>query len=154
LREKESYKLYGISKDPILLNYILVFDDKGYNRNLCFKCQILSNFFDWCKKCKLNHFQSNYGEFLSENNDINDFLKDNYCESESPKDLIEWIPYNEFKNIEVVTHFTDEGSSKLYSAIWLNGYICDWNENNLNWNREINNLGVILINFEVSAFSN
>ncbi|CAG8682032.1 19559_t:CDS:2, partial [Rhizophagus irregularis] len=48
--------------------------------------------------------------------------------------------------------FDEESYNKnLYdknSAIWLNGYICDWNSNNLNWNRKIKNFKVMLINSE------
>jgi hypothetical protein len=141
----ERCKFYGISKDPISLNYVLVFDYKNYNQNLCVKCQSSSVFYYWCKSCKLSHFQLNYGESPSGNNEIDEILKDYYCESRLPKDLIEWIPYNEFKNIEYITY---EGYSKFYSAIWLNGYISHWNKNNLNWGREIKNLKVTLINFE------
>jgi hypothetical protein len=111
-------------------------------RKLCLRCQFKSNFFNWCNMCKLKHFKLNYDEFPSGNNEIDKILKNYYCESNSPKELIEWIPYNEFKNI------TYEGSPKLCSAIWLNGYICNWNKNKFNWNREIKNLEVMLINFE------
>uniref|UniRef100_U9T4A3 Uncharacterized protein n=1 Tax=Rhizophagus irregularis (strain DAOM 181602 / DAOM 197198 / MUCL 43194) TaxID=747089 RepID=U9T4A3_RHIID len=34
LKEKEKYKLYGISKDLTSHSYVLVFDDEGYNQNL------------------------------------------------------------------------------------------------------------------------
>src|SRR6266496_6314949 len=92
--KKRFPKFYGISKDPILHNIILVFDD-DYDQNLCFKCQFLLGFFDWCKRCKLNHFRLNYGEFPSGNNEIDMILKDNYYKSKSSEELIEWIPYNE-----------------------------------------------------------
>jgi hypothetical protein len=78
---------------------MLVLHYKNFNYNLCVKCIILSNFFDWCKSCKLNHFQLNYGENPSGNSDIDHFLKDNYCGSRSPEELIEWIPYNKLKDI-------------------------------------------------------
>ncbi|RIA97395.1 hypothetical protein C1645_752430 [Glomus cerebriforme] len=86
-KQKVCPNLYGISKDPILLNFILVLDYR------CIKCWLKFNFFDWCKSCKLKHFQFNYEEFLSENNEINNLLKDNYCDSKEPEELIKWIPY-------------------------------------------------------------
>ncbi|PKY25701.1 hypothetical protein RhiirB3_440750 [Rhizophagus irregularis] len=138
---KYVYQIYGISKDPTSHSYILIFDEESYNKNLCIKCQILSSFFDWCKSCKLDNFQLNYGEFPSENDEIDKILKDNYCKSRSSEEFIEWIPYDEFKDI---IHIADDKNS----AIWLNGYICDWNSNNLNWNRKIKNFKVMLINSE------
>ncbi|RIA97396.1 hypothetical protein C1645_814102 [Glomus cerebriforme] len=113
-------------------------------KKLCLICRFKSNFFNWCNKCKLKHFQFNYGEFPSENNEIDNFLKDIYCKIEKSKELIEWIPYNELEKIT----FIDEESSKLYYASWSNGYICDWNENKLNWSRKIKENQVLLKNFE------
>ncbi|CAB5362083.1 unnamed protein product [Rhizophagus irregularis] len=132
-------KLYGISKDPTSHSYILVLDDEGYNQNLCIKCQIFSSFFDWCKSCKLNHFQLNYGEFPSKNNDIDNFLKNNYCESRLSEEFIEWIPYNEFEDIKYTR-------SEIFNAVWLKGCICDWDKDKFSWNRKIRK--VIAVKFK------
>jgi hypothetical protein len=100
----------------------------------------------------LNHFQLNYGEFPSENDYINNILEDNYCESILSEELIEWIPYNKFKDI---TYITYEESLKLYSASWLNGDICNWNKDKLTWNRENKDMKVTLIYFEnLDGFNN
>ncbi|RGB36869.1 kinase-like domain-containing protein [Rhizophagus diaphanus] len=154
---RKLHKCYGISKDPTSHGYILVFDYKDYNKSLCIKCQALSYFFDWCEGCKLNHFQLNYGEFSSGNDEIDMILENNYCKSRSPGELIEWIPYDEFTNI---VHTADDKNNalwlkgcicnwdkELYGAIWLNGCVCYWNSNNPNWDR-IKNLKVILVNSE------
>ena len=84
---------------------------------MCAKCQFLPDFFDWCKRCKLNHFRLNYGEFPSGNNEIDDILKDNYCKSKSSEEMIEWIPYNQFYDIK---EMGKDNFSTLYSAIWMN----------------------------------
>ncbi|GBC09842.1 hypothetical protein RclHR1_09150013 [Rhizophagus clarus] len=144
---KKELRFYGITKNPISLNFILVFDYLGHNQNIVFKCQILHYFFNWCNKCKLKHFKLNYGESPSENNKIDKILKDNYCESNSSKDLIEWIPYDEFKD---VTHIELDENEEIYRAVWSEGCICDWGEDKSNWSREIKNLKVILINSEDS----
>ncbi|GBC46116.2 kinase-like domain-containing protein [Rhizophagus irregularis DAOM 181602=DAOM 197198] len=143
LKEKEQYKLYGISKDPTSHSYILVFDDEVYNQNLCVKCQILSNFFYWCKSCKLNHFQLNYGEFPSGNDEIDNILKDHYYDSISPKELIEWIPFNEFREIVLTAD-----NKEIYNALWSKGCIYDWDEDKLSWIREVKK--VTLVNFKCS----
>jgi hypothetical protein len=87
--------------------------------NLCVKCKFLFNFFDWCEICKLNHFQLNYGENPSGSNGIDQFLKDNYCESRSPEELIEWIPYNKLKDISN-TDITKYGKTTYYMKNNLN----------------------------------
>ena len=102
-------------------------------------------FYHWCKSCKLNHFQLNYNESPSGNNEIDEILKDNYCNSTNLEELIEWIPYNEFKGI---TNIVNGKSSGLYSATWLNSYICNWNKDELKWSQEFKNLKVTLISFE------
>jgi hypothetical protein len=117
---------------------MLVFHHKDYNHNLCIECLFSFNFFDWCKKCKLKHFQLNYGEFPSENNDINHFLEDNYCESRSPEELIEWIPYNEFKD---VTYIAD--NKETYNALWSKGCIYEWDKEKFNWSRKIKKVKLV-----------
>uniref|UniRef100_U9U5X3 Uncharacterized protein n=1 Tax=Rhizophagus irregularis (strain DAOM 181602 / DAOM 197198 / MUCL 43194) TaxID=747089 RepID=U9U5X3_RHIID len=129
LKEKEQYKLYGISKDPTSHSYILVFDDEVYNQNLC--------------SCKLNHFQLNYGEFPSGNDEIDNILKDHYYDSISPKELIEWIPFNEFREIVLTAD-----NKEIYNALWSKGCIYDWDEDKLSWIREVKK--VTLVNFKCS----
>uniref|UniRef100_U9THV9 Protein kinase domain-containing protein n=1 Tax=Rhizophagus irregularis (strain DAOM 181602 / DAOM 197198 / MUCL 43194) TaxID=747089 RepID=U9THV9_RHIID len=141
---KYVYQIYGISKDPTSHIYILVFDDEGYNQNLCIKCQILSSFFDWCKSCKLDNFQLNYGEFPSENDEIDKILKDNYCKSRSSEEFIEWIPYDEFKDIIHIAYHEE-----IYSADWPKGCIRSWDKDKFNWSREVKR--VILVNFKYNV---
>jgi hypothetical protein len=78
------------------------------------------------------HFSFNYGNLPSENNDINTILKDNYCKSSKISEFIEWIPYNSFIDI---TFINQGGFSKVYSALWLNNNIYEWDHIELNWKR-------------------
>ena len=51
--------------------------------------------------------------------------------------ILEWISYNRFKNIE----YFDKGEfSTIYKAIWLDGPINSWSDDKKNWirsNKEI-----------------
>ena len=105
------------------------------------------DFYSWCKSCRLNHFQINYGKSPSGIDKIDKILKDNYSESRKTDELVKWIPYNEFKDI---TNIVNEESFGLCSAIWYNGYISNWNKDKLNWNREFEDLKVTLMSFENS----
>src|SRR6266496_2135674 len=136
ISKKRFPKFYGISKDPISYDIILVFDE-DYDQNLCFKCQYLLNFFDLCERCKLNHFQLNYGEFPSGNNEIDNILKDDYCKSKSPEELIEWISYNDLKDISSIKR------DIYYQANWIKGHIIKWNFNKNQWKR-VENQKVVL----------
>ncbi|GES76381.1 kinase-like domain-containing protein [Rhizophagus clarus] len=95
----------------------------------CLKCRFKKNFFKCCNKCKLKHFKLNYGKSPSGNNEIDKIFRDNYCESNSSKELIEWIPYNEFKNIACI------GIEKVPSKYYIARY------------RKVN-ITVILMKFE------
>jgi hypothetical protein len=86
----------------------------------------------------------NYGESPSGSNEIDKILKDNYCKSKLPGELIEWVPYNEFKDITLVVR---EKSLKLYSASCSNSYICYWNKDKRYWSRKTENNKVMLMIF-------
>jgi len=113
-----------------LITYIL----KYYSQSLlCSDCQSKKSlFFNWCDNCKIKHFSFNYSDLPSENNDLNVILKDNYCRSNKISEFIEWIPYTSFIDIT----FIDQGGfSKVYSALWLNNNIYEWNYTELEWRR-------------------
>jgi hypothetical protein len=98
----------------------------------------------------LNHFQLNYGEFLNENNYFNHFLEDNYCESKSSEEFIEWIPYDEFEDIININKLAF--SNKAYSAVWPKGCIYDWNKDKFNWSRKIKKVTLVNIKYDQIDF--
>ena len=54
--------------------------------------------------------------------------------------MLEWIPYNKFKDIK----YLDKGGfSTIYKAIWLDGPFRNWNENENKLER-VNNKKVAL----------
>ncbi|RIA97389.1 hypothetical protein C1645_732460 [Glomus cerebriforme] len=99
-------------------------------QQLCLICRYKSNFFNWCNKCKLKHFELSYGEFPSGENEIDKFLKDNYCESQSEEEIIEWIPYDKLKVI------ANAINNDLDVATYSVGYILFWDKYMYNWNRK------------------
>ncbi len=46
--------------------------------------------------------------------------------------ILEWIPYNRFKNIE---YFDKGGFSIIYKAIWLDGFVNCWSYDENKWIR-------------------
>src|SRR6266542_1214231 len=116
------HKLYGITQDPKTKNYMVVLDEK------CQKCNYI---------CNTIHFQKNFENWTSGNNDIDKFIQDVQLSAHSVLDAIEWIPYDRFHNIKYI-------SKKKFYANWLDGYINYWHNENQNWKRKDQNMLVIL----------
>jgi hypothetical protein len=74
-----------------------------------------------CKKCNYVcytiHFQQNFKNWTSGNDDIDKFIQDTQLSThENPSKALEWIPYDRFYNIKNIT----EGR---YKANWIDGNI-------------------------------
>ena len=101
-----------------------------------------------CKRCNCVcnaiHFQQNFKNWTSGNNEIDRFIQDIQLSAHSQLDLaeaLEWIPYNRFYDIKYIAK---SGHSKAYRANWIDGYINCWDNYNQNWKRKGQNMIVIL----------
>jgi hypothetical protein len=95
-------KLYGITQDPKTNNYMIVLDD------ICEKCNHI---------CNSIYFQQNFKNWTSGNNDVDKFIQGTQLSAHKMvKDVLEWIPYDRFNNIEYIAK--DE-LSKVYRANWI-----------------------------------
>ncbi|GBB90394.1 hypothetical protein RclHR1_17330003 [Rhizophagus clarus] len=110
-------KVYGITYEPITKNYMIVLDNK------CKECNYI---------CYSRHFQQNFENWTSGNNDIDKFIQGTQlsCHYDASKAL-EWIPYDRLNKIEYIAK---GGFGKVYRAKWIDGNIIDWNDNQ-NWKR-------------------
>ena len=108
----------GITQDPENKNYLIVFDEK------CKKCKNI------CYAC---HFEQNFGNWTSGNNDIDEFIQYTQLSAHNNvSEALEWIPYNKFYNIKYIT---EEELNKVYRANWIDGHIRNWDNENKNWRR-------------------
>jgi hypothetical protein len=107
---------------------------------LCEECK-QENTNDWCKECNAKHFQQNFKNWTSGNDDIDKFIQETQLSAESFYKVLEWIPYNRFCNIEYIAA---GGFSKVYKANWIDGYIYKWDNKNQNWIRRESNKFVVL----------
>ncbi|CAB4420290.1 unnamed protein product [Rhizophagus irregularis] len=124
---KINHRFYGITQDPETKNYIKVLSD------ICEKCKYV---------CSTIHFQRNFKNWTSGNEDVDKFIKDSQLSThvsnyEVFERAIEWIPYNRFYNIEYIT-------KNVYRAKWIDGYMNKWDYAHQNWKREGQNIFVIL----------
>ena len=120
-------------------------------RDFCLDCDkhytnIESN---WCKICNSKWFQQDFLNWTSKNEFIDKYIQETQLNTQYSSDVLEWIPYNEFENIESISEGT---SNILYKATWLNGPIKKWSDNKNKWIRD-NNKIVILKNFNVNNLS-
>jgi hypothetical protein len=95
-----------------------------------------------CKECNdicyTNHFQLNFLNWTSGNNDIDKFIQNTQLSSHgSVKNVLEWIPNNRFCNIKHITQ-------TRYSASWVDGNITYWDNKTQNWKRNNQNMIVEL----------
>src|SRR5581483_3932851 len=118
------YKFYGITQDPKTNSYIIVLNNK------CEKCDNI---------CNVMHFQQNFENWTSDNDDIDKFIQNTQLLTHSDAlKALEWIPYDRFHNIKYIE------KDKMYRANWIDGYIDKWNNGNQNWNRKNQYMLVIL----------
>ena len=115
---------------PIIINrlnndfdYFKVLFNQGHSLK-CENCNLnrLATFY--CENCIRNYLVSKFLIWSSGNNDIDNLIKSYQINSIAPNMIIEWIPYENLENIEVLT----KGGYDIciYSAIWRNGHFSEW----------------------------
>ncbi len=67
--------------------------------------------------------QQNFLIWTSGSDFIDKFIQETQLNAQNIKQVLEWIPYNRFKNIE---YFDKGGFGTIYKAIWLDGPIKHW----------------------------
>ena len=86
--------------------------------------------------CNTIHFQRNFENWTSGNNDIDKFIQNTQLSNHNyTYKVLEWIPYDRFYDIKYIAK---GGFGKVYKAIWIDGHILDWDNINQNWVRKSN----------------
>jgi hypothetical protein len=83
----------------------------------CIKCgkQYYTNTtYIWCKPCQINYLKANFINRTSDDKKIDDFVQEIQLKFDYYKFLFEWIPYNQFSDIEM-------GEEDSATAIWKDG---------------------------------
>ncbi|GBC03506.1 hypothetical protein RclHR1_05160005 [Rhizophagus clarus] len=115
-----SFKLYGISRNKNVNDYILVFQNDycaEYGEKYCKNCGRIYDHIKqrWCKLCQLNSIN----ELINRNEKFDDLIQEMQLKIDSYSDIIfEWIPYNQFNYINEIGK---GGFSTVYSAMWKDG---------------------------------
>ena len=109
--------------------------------SLCEECNQKNSSYNWCKRCNAKRFQQNFEKWTSGNVDIDKFIQDTQLSANHPYQVLEWIPYDRFYDIEYISK---GGFGKVYRANWIDGYIHKWDNKNQNWERPYPNMFVAL----------
>ncbi|PKC56893.1 hypothetical protein RhiirA1_473335, partial [Rhizophagus irregularis] len=97
-----SHEVYGITKDPEIKDFMVVLK-KVYNSI---------------------HFQCNFKNWTSDNNDIDMFIQNTQLSERTyyeVKNALEWISYDRLYDIKYIAE--DDELGELYRANWIDGFI-------------------------------
>ena len=128
--------IFGISQDPNTKNYILVFRYDYFTSMYCKQCGNKYTYgrCEWCKPCQINHLKNNFTKWTSGNNQIDYFIQERQLNTDYNDVLIEWIPYNQFNDIEEICK--SDFTTALYSAVWRDGILYYDYRNETKWIRK------------------
>ncbi|CAB4427267.1 unnamed protein product [Rhizophagus irregularis] len=92
-------------------------------RRVCENCNQKCLATLYCEYCVRNYLKSNFSNWTSGNNIIDNLIKNCQIETFRPNLIIEWIPFN---NLENIKYLTKGGFSEIYTADWINGGYEEW----------------------------
>ncbi|GBB96885.1 hypothetical protein RclHR1_28610001 [Rhizophagus clarus] len=88
--------------------------------------------------CNAIHFQRNFENWTSGDNDIDKFIQDTQLSAHYDlREALEWIPYDRFNDVKYVSE------RRIYKANWIDGHIRYWNDKNQNWKRDHNMFAIL-----------
>jgi hypothetical protein len=87
----------------------------------------------WCQTCNGKRFQDQITKWSSGNVDVDELIQRTQLKAKSRKEVIEWIEYDRFENIE---YLAKGGFGTTYKATWKDGYIRWWDSKNNQWKRD------------------
>ncbi|EXX76875.1 hypothetical protein RirG_029020 [Rhizophagus irregularis DAOM 197198w] len=100
-----------------------VFHNSGTKR-ICENCNQECLATSYCEVCIRNYLKTEFSNWTSGNDDIDDLIQKCQLETIRPNVVIEWIPYNKLQNIK---YLTKGGFSEIYTAKWIGGKYKVWN---------------------------
>ena len=134
IKDFNRYKLTEEQKlliDKLILNEELKNRYKNYG--LCKKCkQPNTSYSSWCQSCNGKRFQQNFQNWTSGYNIVDKFIQKIQLKAKNKKEVIEWIEYDRFENIE---YLAKGGFGTTFKAIWKDGSIEHWDSENNQWIR-------------------
>ncbi|MCE8163202.1 MAG: protein kinase [Candidatus Moeniiplasma glomeromycotorum] len=85
------------------------------NFRTCERCQQPNTSEGWCQSCNAKHFREDFPNWTSDNTLIDKFIQKCQLEATSDWNVLEWIPYEKFTDIEYIA---TGGFGKIEKAYW------------------------------------
>ncbi|GES73217.1 kinase-like domain-containing protein [Rhizophagus clarus] len=108
----------------------LAFKERKFGK--CIECKQVNTGLNWCQTCNSKRFQQDFNNWTSNNSDIDKFIQNNQLSAKNEHQLLEWIPYDRFYDIEYIAK---GGFGKVYKATWKDSNISHWDANEHRWKR-------------------
>ncbi|RHZ58653.1 hypothetical protein Glove_372g27 [Diversispora epigaea] len=128
LNHNPTSKIYGIHMSH-------GFYTSGRLTNLKTKIDLEYHRSYWCKPYRSKHFQNDFNNWTSGNEKIDKFIQDAQLNADYFSDVIEWIPYDQFKDVKQIGK---GGFGTIHYAMWINESINKWDTKNQKWKRNDN----------------
>jgi hypothetical protein len=103
----------------------------------CEECNQINTSYCWCHACNAKHFQQNFKNWTSGNDNIDKFIQDTQISATYYEKVLEWIPYDRFYDIKYIAK---GGFGTVYRAKWIDGHIYKWDNKHQDWKRHFLNL--------------
>ena len=141
IKQIKDFKYWELTEEQELLIDKLILNEELKNRyirhSLCKECKQPNTGdyygkYPWCQSCNGKRFQQNFQNWTSGNHDIDELIQGTQLKAKWYWEILEWIEYNRFKNIEYLAR---GGFGTTYRATWKDGYIKYWDSENNQWNR-------------------
>src|SRR5437764_15476578 len=84
--------------------------------------------------------QQDFNKWTSGNKKIDEFIQKFQLNATRKEEVLEWIPYEKFSDIE---YLATGGFGTVHKAKWIDGYIECWDINQTKWHRS-NNKYIVL----------
>ncbi|POG62853.1 kinase-like domain-containing protein [Rhizophagus irregularis DAOM 181602=DAOM 197198] len=109
-------------------------------RRICENCNKKCLATSYCEYCVRNHLKGKFSSWSSGNNDIDNLIQKCQSETLNPNMITEWIPYN---NLQKIEYLTKGGFAKIYRATWINGGYYEWDSENQQLQRFVNQVVIL-----------
>ena len=86
----------------------------------------------WCQSCNSDHFQQDFNKWTGGNKEIDEFIQKFQLNAACSNEVLEWIPYEKFDNVEYLAR---GGFGTVHKARWIDGNISRWDINQNKWKR-------------------
>ncbi|RGB39623.1 kinase-like domain-containing protein [Rhizophagus diaphanus] len=118
-KDEKTHAINWMTKD---YDYFKIMFNSGTKR-ICENCKQECLATLYCEFCVRNYLKTNFSNWTSGNDDIDNLIQKCQLETLLPSKIIEWIPYNKLQNIK---YLTKGGFSEIYTASWIDGRYEEW----------------------------